>query len=248
MNFISIFFRGFIRRFMKITYCCFIALLYHAQNYATALPPFSIFSSAFGGANIEVDTSKITYTYKQAGELKILADVYPAAGKNRPVVVWIHGGALIMGNREGVPDWLLEACHRNEYVLVSFDYRLAPETKLPLIIEDVEDALRWIRKNGPKLFHADPRRIAIVGGSAGGYLTLTAGFRVKPRPRALVSLYGYGDIVGPWYSEPSPHPRHQVSKLSREDAFKQVSGKPISDSRERKGDGGAPLLNYRGIH
>jgi acetyl esterase/lipase len=62
---------------------------------------------------------------------------------------------------------------------------------------------------------------------------------VKPRPRALVSLYGYGDIVGPWYSEPSPHPRHQVSKLSREEAFKQVSGKPISDSRERKGDGGA---------
>ena len=224
---------------MKITFCCFIALLYHAKNYATALPPSSIFSSTFGGANIEVDTSKITYTYKQAGELKILADVYPAPGKNRPVVVWIHGGALIMGNREGVPVWLLEACRRNEYVLVSFDYRLAPETKLPLIIEDVEDALRWIRKKGPKLFHADPRRIAVVGGSAGGYLTLTAGFRVKPRPQALVSLYGYGDIVGPWYSEPSPHPRHQVSKLSREEAFKQVSGKPISDFRERKGNGGA---------
>jgi acetyl esterase/lipase len=239
MNFISIFFSDFIRRFMKITYCCFIAMLYHAQNYAAALPPFSIFYSASGGVCIEADTSKITNTYKQVGELKILADVYPAAGKNRPVVVWIHGGALIMGNREGIPGWLLEACRRNEYVLVSFDYRLAPETKLPLIIEDVEDALRWIRKKGPKLFHADPRRIAVVGGSAGGYLTLTAGFRVKPRPQALVSLYGYGDIVGPWYSEPSPHPRHQVSKLSREEAFKQVSGKPISDSRERKGDGGA---------
>jgi acetyl esterase/lipase len=124
-------------------------------------------------------------------------------------------------------------------LFVSFDYRLDPETKLPLIIEDVEHAFRWIREKGPKLFHADPHRIAVVGGSAGGYLTLTAGFRVKPRPQALVSLYGYGDIVGPWYSEPSPHARHQVSRLSREEAFKQVSGKPISDSRDRPGDGGA---------
>jgi acetyl esterase/lipase len=68
----------------------------------------------------------MTYTYKQAGELKILADVYPAAGEKRPVVIWIHGGALIMGYRKGVPAWLLEASRKNEYVLVSIDYRLAP--------------------------------------------------------------------------------------------------------------------------
>ena len=185
------------------------------------------------------EDKKVTHTYKQAGDLKILADVYPAAGEKRPVVVWIHGGALINGNRESIPGWLTEACRKNENVLVSIDYRLAPETRLPLIIEDVEDAFRWIRKEGPAMFHGDPERIAVVGGSAGGYLTLTAGFRVKPRPQALVSLWGYGDLVGPWYSEPSPHARHQGSKLSREEAYKQVSGKPIADSRERKGDGGA---------
>ena len=39
-------------------------------------------------------------------------------------------------------------------------------------------------------------RIGIWGNSAGGYLTLTAGFRVKPRPQVLVSLYGYGDVIG----------------------------------------------------
>jgi acetyl esterase/lipase len=185
------------------------------------------------------EDNKVTYTYKQAGDVAIKADVYSAAGENRPVVVWIHGGALIMGNRESIPSWLMEACRKNEYVLVSIDYRLAPETQLPLIIEDVEDAFRWVREKGPKLFNADPNRIAVVGGSAGGYLTLTSGFRVKPRPQALVSLWGYGGLVGPWYSEPSPHARHHGSKLSREEAFQQVSGKPISDSRDRKGDGGA---------
>src|SRR4051812_36782752 len=81
-----------------------------------------------------------TYTYKQAGDLNIQADVYPASGENRPVVVWIHGGALIMGDRTEVPNWLLQACRKNHYVLVSIDYRLAPETKMPLIIEDLEDA------------------------------------------------------------------------------------------------------------
>jgi acetyl esterase/lipase len=186
------------------------------------------------------EEKKLTHAFKQAGGLKILADVYPAAGEKRPVVVWIHGGALINGHRESIPSWLAEACRKNEYVLVSIDYRLAPETQLSQIIEDVEDAFHWVRQKGPKLFQADPDRVAVVGGSAGGYLTLTAGFRVKPRPQALVSLWGYGDLVGPWYSDPSPHTRHQGSKkLSREEAFKQVSGPPISDSRERKGDGGA---------
>jgi acetyl esterase/lipase len=182
----------------------------------------------------------MTHTFKKVGDLGIKADVYGYDDdKPRPVVVWIHGGALINGHRESVPKWLADECVTSGNVLVSIDYRLAPETQLPEIIKDVEDAFAWIADKGPELFHADPKRIAVVGGSAGGYLTLTAGFRAKPRPIALVSLWGYGDLVGDWYSKPSPHPRHQQSKLSREEAYKQVSGPPVSDSRDRKGDGGA---------
>jgi acetyl esterase/lipase len=127
----------------------------------------------------------------------------------------------------------------NGYVLISIDYRLAPETKLPAIIEDVEDAFRWLRSEGKKLFRIDPDRIAVAGGSAGGYLTLTTGFRVKPRPRVLVAFWGYGDLVGDWYSKPSPHPRHHRVKLTRDEAWKQVNGPPVSDSRLREGNGGA---------
>ena len=186
------------------------------------------------------ERTKMTHTYKKVGDLEIKADVYAYDdAASRPVVVWIHGGALIMGHRESVPKWLADECRSSGYVLVSIDYRLAPETQLPEIIKDVEDAFAWIAEKGPKLFHADPKRIAVVGGSAGGYLTLTAGFRAKPRPVALVSLWGYGDLVGDWYSKPSPHPRHHQSKLSRDEAYKQVSGPPVSDARDRKGDGGA---------
>jgi acetyl esterase/lipase len=181
-----------------------------------------------------------TYVYKKVGDLEIKADVYQYDDdKVRPVVVWIHGGALINGHRAGISGRVRQMAFDNGYVLVSIDYRLAPETKLPVIIEDVEDAFRWLRSDGPKLFHIDPDRIAVTGGSAGGYLTLTSGFRVNPPPRVLVALWGYGDLVGDWHSKPSPHPRHHRIKLDREEAWKHVSGSPVSDSRLRKGNGGA---------
>jgi acetyl esterase/lipase len=183
---------------------------------------------------------KVTHIYKRVGELDIRADSYQFVDRARqPVVVWIHGGALINGHRETVPQWLTDFARKSGCVLVSLDYRLAPETQLPDILTDIEDAFRWIRSEGPKLFQADPDRLAVVGGSAGGYLTLVTGHRVQPRPTALVSLWGYGDLIGPWYSQPSPHARHHKSKMSESEAFAQVSGAPVSDSRERRGDGGA---------
>jgi acetyl esterase/lipase len=183
---------------------------------------------------------KETFTYKRVGDLEIKANVYrPDDGQRRPVVVWIHGGALIMGHREGVSERASAMLLASGYAIVSIDYRLAPETKLPEIIDDVEDAFTWIREDGPRLFGIDTSRIAVMGGSAGGYLTLASGYRVKPRPTALVAFWGYGDLVGDWYSTPSPHPRHHTIKLSRDEAYAQVSGAPISDSRDRRGDGGA---------
>ncbi len=173
--------------------------------------------------------SKKTYTYKTAGKLAIQADVYRHDDRVvRPVVVWIHGGALIMGSRTHVPRNLLDLCRDEGFALASIDYRLAPEVKLPAIIEDVEDAFRWLRERGPKLLHIDPKRIVVTGGSAGGYLTLMTGFRVKPRPLALVAYWGYGDVDGDWYTKPSAHYRKAAKLVSEEEARKAVGGKVLS--------------------
>ncbi len=153
-------------------------------------------------------------------------------------MVWLHGGALINGHREGLSAAVKNFASTNGYVLVSIDYRLAPETKLPGIIEDVEDAFKWLRREGPVRFHLDPNRIAVTGGSAGGYLTLVTGHRVQPRPRVLLAFWGYGDLVGDWYAAPSPHARHNQKKFTAEEAWQQVGGPPVADSRDRKGDGG----------
>ena len=192
-------------------------------------------SAAFAQDNVV----RTTAVYKQVGDLRIHADVYrPATAKVLPVVVWIHGGALIMGHREGISSRVKQWAEENDCALVSIDYRLAPETKLPSIIEDLEDAFRWIRGPGAEQFHLDPKRIAVTGGSAGGYMTLTAGYRVKPRVQVLLSFWGYGDLIGEWYSSPSPHPRHNARKISEQEAWQQIDGTPVSDSRDRQGDGG----------
>jgi acetyl esterase/lipase len=173
--------------------------------------------------------SKQTYTYKTVGACDIKADVYRAsAEKKSPVVVWIHGGALIMGHRGGIDAALRDRMLSAGYTVVSIDYRLAPETKLPQIIEDVQDACRWVRKEGPTLFGIDPDRLAVAGGSAGGYLTLMTGFCVQPVPKALVSFWGYGDIVGPWYSRPDAFYRRQPL-VSSEQARSAVGTDVIAD-------------------
>ena len=114
------------------------------------------------------------------------------------------------------------------YTVISIDYRLAPETKLAEIIKDLEDAYAWVRSQGTALFNIDPDRIAVVGHSAGGYLTLMAGFRLKPRPSALVSFYGYGDITGPWYSQPDSF-YNQKPSISRDQAIEFIGDSIVSN-------------------
>lgn len=172
----------------------------------------------------------ISYVFKRVGSLQIEADVYrPAHTGKRPCVFWIHGGALIMGHRGN-----LRALQRQQYldagyVVVSPDYRLAPETKLPEILADLRDAYQWVREKGPDLFGIDPSRIAVVGHSAGGYLALsTAGF--SPPPRAIVSFCGYGDIGADWYAKPDAFYLRQLP-VSREEAFAAVGSQGLTGTR-----------------
>ena len=178
---------------------------------------------------------KTSHVYKTVGETKIYADVYcPDNTKVRPVIVWIHGGALIVGSRAGVPGQLLDICRREGYALVSLDYRLAPEVKLPAIIDDVRDAFRWLRNEGPKLLAIDPDKMIVAGGSAGGYLTMMTGICVTPRPKALVTYWGYGDVDGEWYTKPSAFYRKQPL-VSKKEAFEAVGGAVFTGTEGESG-------------
>jgi acetyl esterase/lipase len=169
-----------------------------------------------------------TYTYKTVGGLAIQAEVYRRPDSvTRPAVMWLHGGALIFGHRGNISEDQLRRYLDAGFAVVSVDYRLAPETKLADIVGDLRDAYAWIRRDGPKRLAIDPDRIVVVGHSAGAYLALLAGFQCEPRPRALVSFYGYGDITAEWCRQPST--LHATMKqVPREDAYKEVGTRVIT--------------------
>lgn len=175
-------------------------------------------------------SDKQTFVYKTVDGVPIHADVYRASPTEpRPVLMWIHGGALIMGSREGLPAYQLERYLAAGLTVVSIDYRLAPETKMPAIIEDVRDAYAWILREGPALFGLDGERVAVAGHSAGGYLTLMSGFGNTPRPKALVPVYGYGDVTGEWYTRPSDF-YNQRPQISIAEALTDIGTAPVTSS------------------
>ena len=213
-------------------------LLYMLMRRALLLVTIGAARAAILGA-----AEKKTYTYKTVGDLVIQADVYrPDDEVVRPAIFWIHGGALIMGQRRNLRAEQLNRYLDAGFAVVSIDYRLAPETKLPEILEDIQDAWRWVRAEGPKLFRIDPDRIAVVGHSAGGYLTLAAGYLFRPRPRALVSFYGYGKA--PLSAPQSPNQRGRFYLYCRQQGLwpKEVTGRD-PDTDPRAFDAWCPVRN-----
>lgn len=103
-------------------------------------------------------------------------DVYwPEEGDGPfPVIVSIHGGAFMGGDKRDIQLTPMLECLKRDYVLVGVNYRMSGEAKFPALIHDVKAAIRWIRANAENYLF-DPKRIATWGGSAGGYLSLMMG-------------------------------------------------------------------------
>jgi len=166
-----------------------------------------------------------TYVYKTVGKTPIRLEFFQTAANTqvKPLIVWIHGGALMGGSRKGLQKEQLDVYLGGGYSVASIDYRLAPETKLPAIIEDLKDAFQWVRDNSSML-KIDANKIFAIGHSAGGYLALMSGYVLKNPPQGIVSFYGYGDIQADWYAKPDSFYR------TREHVTKETVMKLIADS------------------
>lgn len=175
---------------------------------------------------------KATYEYKAVNDCSIKADVFLPSTENPPVVLFFHGGALISGSRRYLLAYQARRLNEAGLAVVSFDYRLAPETKLEEIVTDIQDAIHWVKGKGAGICGFDANRIAAMGSSAGGYLSLMTGtFDVKPN--AIVSFYGYGDILGEWYTRPSEY-YCQNPLIAREEAESTVGGREKSTGGDRR--------------
>lgn len=134
-----------------------------------------------GLGNSSLDTSFITnketdIAYGSISDTQKLDIYYPneASSEPYPVVIAIHGGAFMMGNKTGGDvSSMLQAVNYG-YAVVSVDYRLSKEAIFPAAISDIKAAIRFIKANASK-YNLDPEKIAVWGDSAGGNLAALAG-------------------------------------------------------------------------
>lgn len=143
--------------------------------------------------------------YVAGGHERQKLDLYlPKEGHNLPLIIWIHGGAWLSGDKaNGVPLNYLA----NGYAIASIDYRLSQDAIFPAQIQDCKAAVRWLRANAGK-YDLDPNHFGAWGASAGGHLVAMLGatsdvnefdigehLNVSSRVQAVVDYFGPTDFL-----------------------------------------------------
>lgn len=122
-------------------------------------------------AHRQVDRREITVPAKDGALIPL--SVFSPASTDRataaPCVYWMHGGGMVMGDRFSQIDIPLEWLDEFGTVVVSVDYRLAPEATGTALVDDCYQGLLWIAEHSEEL-GIDPTRIVVAGVSAGGGL------------------------------------------------------------------------------
>lgn len=88
-----------------------------------------------------------------------------------PLIIYFHGGGWVLGMLDEYDEICSMMANRSEAIVVSINYRLAPEHKFPAAVHDCYEATKWIAENA-KLFEGDEDTIIVTGDSAGGTLSI----------------------------------------------------------------------------
>jgi len=117
---------------------------------------------------------------------------WPEIGNNLPALIYYHGGGWVAGSLDGVDRTLRALTNASGCVIISVDYRLAPEHKVPAAVEDADAILRFVAEHSAE-FGVDPNKIAVGGDSAGGNLAAVACLIARDRggPKVAFQLLIY---------------------------------------------------------
>jgi len=111
----------------------------------------------------------------------------PSETADLPVLVWFHGGGWVTGNLDTHDNLCRLLCDAADVLVVSVDYRLAPENKFPAALDDCVAAYEWVLEHAAEI-GADARRVAIGGDSAGGNLAAVVALVAKDNGLAQPKL------------------------------------------------------------
>lgn len=141
--------------------------------------------------------SRLNIEFAQPAGIALHLDAYlqrsPAPSA---AVIFVHGGGFVGGDKQDYPHDLLDRLTERGFSIISVNYRLAPKHPFPAATDDVEAAVAYVKKHAAAL-RVDPRRLALLGPSAGGLIVSYVGARHRPENRvaAVVSMFGEHDLV-----------------------------------------------------
>ncbi|MCB9506183.1 MAG: alpha/beta hydrolase [Myxococcales bacterium] len=139
--------------------------------------------------------------FARRGNVELTLDIYRRRGASPgPCIVQVHGGAWIIGDKreQGLP--LLYELAARGWVGFNINYRLCPRATFPEPLDDVRDAIRWVRANAAS-FGGDGDFVAVTGGSAGAHLAALATLAAvrdgddRSRVDAAALMYGVYDLT-----------------------------------------------------
>jgi len=151
--------------------------------------------------------------YKNINGKSLQLDMYipKNLAKPAPLLVFIHGGAWAHGKRSDYLTYLIPFAKQG-YITATVSYRLVNDSTntYPACAEDIRDAVQWFFRNGEK-YGYNPDKIALIGGSAGGHLSLLGAYGWHPfaekqdslvvpqrKIKAVVDIYGPFDLTTPY--------------------------------------------------
>lgn len=146
--------------------------------------------------------------------------VYSPSDRSEPLpaVMYLHGGGFTVGDLDSIHSAALHVASEIGAVLVTVDYRLAPEHPFPAGLEDCYAALSWIAASAAEL-HIDPGRLAVAGDSAGGGLAAAVALLARDRGGpGLCCQYLETPQLDDRLDTPSMRAYHDTPLFSRSDA------------------------------
>ncbi len=135
--------------------------------------------------------------FARPGGFSLTLDAFTPDGPGPfPTCILVHGGGFMRGDKTSYIKPLFDPLGQAGFTWFTINYRLAPTNRYPACVEDVEAAIRWVRSHAAE-FKADPKRIAIIGESAGGHLVSLVGTRARgdTAVAAVVPIYAPHDLV-----------------------------------------------------
>lgn len=148
-------------------------------------------------------------TYSTIDNIKLKLDICSPENQTTklPAVVYIHGGGFSSGDKSSGTNAYCDFFRKNNLIFVSVNYRLSSQAKYPAGFDDVQYAIRWLRKNADT-YNIDSTKIASMGASAGATFASLLGVRdtantsrglseYSSKVKTVVSISGVQDFNGP---------------------------------------------------